>query len=96
MTRIKVRLPYSSLLCETRKYTLPQSIFKPVAGIILAYSNSVAGRLSDMSIRANSGNIGCFLGGTVATLLSAAALILFTQFGSLGKEDALIMKPKKA
>ena len=49
-----------------------------------------------MSMRANSGNIGCFLGGTVATLLSAAALILFTQFGSLGKEDALTMKPKKA
>ena len=66
------------------------------AGIILAYSNSVAGRLSDISVRANSGNIGCFLGGTVATLLSAAALILFTQFGSLGKEDALTVKPKKA
>ena len=42
------------------------------AGIILAYSNSVAGRLSDISVRANSGNIGCFLGGTVATLLSGA------------------------
>ncbi|CAL5224326.1 g6995 [Coccomyxa viridis] len=67
-----------------------------IFGIILAYSNSVAGRLSDISVRANSGNIGCFLGGTVATLLSAAALILFTQFGALGKEEALTVKPKKA
>lgn len=66
------------------------------AGVILAYSNSVAGRLSDISVRANSGNIGCFLGGTVATLLSGLALVMFTSFGSLGKEDALTTKPKKA
>lgn len=42
------------------------------AGIILAYSNSVAGRLSDITVRANIGNIGCFFGGTAATLLSGA------------------------
>ena len=66
------------------------------AGVILAYSNSVAGRLSDISVRANSGNIGCFLGGTVATLLSGLALVAFTSFGSLGKEEALTTKPKKA
>ncbi len=42
------------------------------AGIILAYSNSVAGRLSDITVRANIGNVGCFLGGTAATLLSGA------------------------
>ncbi|KAK9917953.1 hypothetical protein WJX75_000018 [Coccomyxa subellipsoidea] len=68
-----------------------------VFGIILAYSNSVAGRLSDITVAARAGNIGCFLGGTLATLLSATALILFTQFGSLGKEDALTTrKPAKA
>lgn len=60
------------------------------AGVILAYSNSVAGRLSDLSIQRNSGNIGCFLGGSVATLLSGLALLLFTRFGSLGKEDAVV------
>jgi hypothetical protein len=66
------------------------------AGIILAYSNSVAGRLSDLTVQARVGNIGCFFGGTVATLLSAAALVLFTTFGSLGREDALtIKKPAK-
>ncbi|CAK0785495.1 hypothetical protein CVIRNUC_008704 [Coccomyxa viridis] len=67
-----------------------------IFGVILAYSNSVAGRLSDISVRANSGNIGCFLGGTVATLLSGLALVAFTSFGSLGKEEALTTKPKKA
>ena len=57
------------------------------AGIILAYSNSVAGRLSDLTMARDAGNIGCFLGGTVATLLSALALVLFTAFGHLGRED---------
>ena len=68
------------------------------AGIILAYSNSVAGRLSDMTLQLNAGNVGCFFGGTVATLLSGAALLAFTRFGSLGDEAALTtqQKPKKA
>ena len=35
----------------------------------------------------DAGNIGCFLGGTVATMLSGLALLLFTAFGDLGKED---------
>ena len=74
----------------------PETLQNPRAGIILAYSNSVAGRLSDITVSANAGNIGCFLGGTLATLASGTALILFTRFGSLGDESALTTKPKKA
>ena len=37
----------------------------------------------------DAGNIGCFLGGTVATLLSGLALVLFTRFGDLGREEAI-------
>ena len=57
------------------------------AGIILAYSNSVAGRLSDITTAQGSGNIGCFFGGTAATLLSGLALLVFSRFGELGRED---------
>ncbi|KAK9803095.1 hypothetical protein WJX73_000936 [Symbiochloris irregularis] len=68
-----------------------------VFGIILAYSNSVAGRLSDMSARQfNAGNIGCFVGGSVATILSGLALLIFTRFGSLGREDAIVSTKRKA
>ena len=63
-----------------------------VFGIILAYSNSVAGRLSDLTIRAEMGNIGCFLGGSAATILSGVALILFSRFSDLGKEEAVVVK----
>ena len=67
------------------------------AGIILAYSNSVAGRLSDITVQRQAGNIGCFLGGTVATCLSGTALIAFSVFGDLGKPEAIVSaKPKKA
>ena len=66
------------------------------AGIILAYSNSVAGRLSDVSARQfQAGNIGCFFGGTLATVLSGIALVLFTRFGSLGREDAIVSTKRK-
>ena len=63
-----------------------------VFGIILAYSNSVAGRLSDLTIRAELGNIGCFLGGSAATILSGIALLLFSTFSDLGKEEAVVVK----
>ena len=69
----------------------------PHAGIILAYSNSVAGRLSDITVRQGSGNVGCFFGGTVATLLSGVALVLFSRFSDLGKEEKIVtLKGKKA
>lgn len=63
-----------------------------VFGVILAYSNSVAGRLSDLTIRAEMGNIGCFLGGSAATILSGIALVLFSTFSDLGREEAVVVK----
>ena len=67
------------------------------AGIILAYSNSVAGRLSDVSVSQGYGNIGCFLGGAVATVLSGLALLLFSKFSDLGREDKIVtLKKAKA
>ena len=65
------------------------------AGIILAYSNSVAGRLSDITTSQGSGNIGCFFGGTAATLLSGLALIIFSRFGELGREDIALAGSSK-
>ena len=67
------------------------------AGIILAYSNSVAGRLADITARQGAGNIGCFLGGTVAVVLSGLALVIFSRFSDLGREDKIVtLKKAKA
>lgn len=64
------------------------------AGIILAYSNSVAGRLSDATVSQGYGNIGCFMGGIVATALSGLALLLFSKFSDLGREDKIVTLKK--
>ena len=61
-------------------------------GVILAYSNSLAGYLADRTAVEGLGNIGCFYGGAVACGLSIVALILFSTFGSLGREDLLPQK----
>ncbi|KAK9849389.1 hypothetical protein WJX84_005290 [Apatococcus fuscideae] len=58
-----------------------------VFGIILAYSNSVAGKFADITVQQGRGNIGCFFGGIGATVLSGLALIIFAKFFHLGKED---------
>ena len=63
-----------------------------IFGIILAYSNSLAGRLSDATIAAGAGNVGCFVGGAVATVLSGLALIAFSTWGDLGKEEAVVVR----
>ncbi len=66
------------------------------AGVVLAYSNSLAGRLSDLTVQRGLGNIGCFLGGAGACMLSMLALLLFSTFGQLGRDDLLVAKPLKA
>ncbi len=66
----------------------------PCLGVILAYSNSLAGKLADITATKGLGNIGCFMGGGVATLLSMLALVLFAQFGDLGREDLVKQKNK--
>jgi hypothetical protein len=58
------------------------------AGVVLAYSNSLAGRLSDLTVQRGLGGIGCFLGGATACVLAMAALALFCTFGDLGRDDA--------
>ena len=65
-------------------------------GVVLAYSNSLAGRLADLSAKRGLGNIGCFYGGAVACALAILVLAFFSVFGSLGREDLLPSKPKKA
>jgi MFS family permease len=65
-------------------------------GLILAYSNSLAGYLSDRSIQMGMGNVGCFYGGAVACVLSIGVLTVFSAFGSLGREDLVVQKKKTA
>ena len=65
------------------------------AGIILAYSNSVAGKFADLTVQQGRGNIGCFFGGAGATVLSGLALIIFAKFFHLGKEE-LVQSTGKA
>lgn len=66
-----------------------------VLGVILAYSNSLAGFLADKTAQQGLGNIGCFFGGATACVLSICAMIIFSSFGSLGRDD-LINQTKKA
>ncbi len=59
------------------------------AGVTLAYSNTLAGRLCDLTVQRGWGNTGCFLGGCAACALSMLALLLFSAFGHLGRDDLL-------
>lgn len=61
-------------------------------GVILAYSNSLAGFLADRTALQGLGNVGCFYGGATACGLSILALVLFSTFGSLGRDDLLPQK----
>jgi MFS family permease len=62
-------------------------------GLVLAYSNSLAGSLADRTAAAGLGGVGCFYGGAAACGVSMAALAAFVAFGSLGRED-LVGAPK--
>jgi hypothetical protein len=57
-----------------------------ILGCILAASNQLAGRLTDMTVKMSLGNIGCFIGGSVAAVGATTLLLIFAQFGALGKE----------
>jgi hypothetical protein len=59
---------------------------------VLSFSNSLAGYLADKTAAQGLGNIGCFGGGAVACVLSICAVLVFSQFGSIGKEDLVAKK----
>lgn len=65
-------------------------------GVILAYSNSLAGFLADKTAAEGLGNVGCFYGGATACATSIVALMLFSAFGALGKELPTKTKPAAA
>jgi hypothetical protein len=48
-------------------------------GLVLAVSNTTAGLLSDMTRATGYGNVGCFIGGGIASGLAALALLLFSR-----------------
>lgn len=56
------------------------------AGFVLAYSNSFAGKLSDISVQRGMGNVGCFYGGATAAVATGMLICLFWRFGSLGQD----------
>ncbi|GLI66744.1 hypothetical protein VaNZ11_010693 [Volvox africanus] len=64
-------------------------------GFVLAASNAVAGILTDMTRSSGLGNVGCFMGGATACVLSGVLLILFERFGDLGRDDLVVKKSKK-
>jgi len=63
-----------------------------VLGLVLSFSNSLAGYLADKTAAQGLGNIGCFGGGAVACMLSICAVIAFSTFGSIGKEELVTAK----
>ena len=69
-----------------------RSLLHRHAGVVLAYSNSLAGKLTDLSLKAGYGNTGCFYGGAAATVLSGLVLLFAAKFLDLGREDLLIAK----
>lgn len=66
------------------------------SGVALAYSNSLAGRLCDVTAARGMGNTGCFFGGAVVSGAAILALLAFTVFGELGKEEQVAAAPKAA
>lgn len=62
------------------------SVTDMVLGCILAASNQLAGRLTDLTVAKSMGNVGCFLGGSVSAVLATVVLLMFARFGELGKE----------
>ncbi|GIL60946.1 hypothetical protein Vafri_15748 [Volvox africanus] len=64
-------------------------------GFVLAASNAVAGILTDVTRSSGLGNVGCFMGGAAACVLSGLLLVLFERFGDLGRDDLVVKKSKK-
>ncbi|PNW83272.1 hypothetical protein CHLRE_05g232751v5 [Chlamydomonas reinhardtii] len=65
-------------------------------GFVLAASNAVAGILADLTRAAGYGNVGCFLGGAAACVLSGLLLLAFERWGDLGKPELVVARTRKA
>jgi len=60
--------------------------------VVLAYSNSVAGKLADYTQQRGMGNIGCFYGGMVAVTLAGLMLFICSRFGDLVVQPMLTIR----
>lgn len=56
-----------------------------ILGCILAASNQLAGKLTDITVARGTGNIGAFGGGAAAAIAATLLLLLFMKFGDLAK-----------
>lgn len=89
-------LPFTSPFGITHKFTLAAYLTTTNAswraGVVLAYSNSVAGKLADYTQQRGLGNVGCFYGGMVAVTLAGLVLFICSRFLDLGKEELVTTK----
>ena len=69
-----------------------QDVLWCLAHLILAGSNSVAGKLANYTAQQGLGNIGCFYGGAVASALAGVLLFMCSRFGDLSKEELVVTK----
>ena len=65
-----------------------------ILGCILAASNQLAGKLTDITVARGSGNIGAFGGGAAAAIAATLLLLLFMKFGDLAKPLPVRSKTK--
>lgn len=66
------------------------------AGLALAGSNTLAGRLTDLTLKRGMGATGCFMGACGATVATALALLAFMAWGDLGREPEPPRPPPEA
>eukprot|EP00887_Chlorella_sp_A99_P000958 scaffold5.g958.t1 len=64
------------------------SVTDLLLGVALAISNTVAGRLCDVTVARGLGPTGCFMGGVVGAAAAMAALAVFSTVGALGLDPA--------
>mmetsp|Transcript_10273 Transcript_10273/g.21568 ORF Transcript_10273/g.21568 Transcript_10273/m.21568 type:complete len:568 (-) Transcript_10273:327-2030(-) len=76
MTQANTKSLLSAALKPTQR-GIGFAVFAVISGISLAVGNILAGLLNDVSAKLGLGLIGCFCGGTVATLLSGLMLIIY-------------------
>ena len=79
-------LPREALALDSVLDACPAAATPP-AGVALAGSNTLAGRLADWTKARGLGIRGCFAGAAAACALAMAILAAFSAWGDLGRED---------